>query len=737
MNAKKIMGAVLVALLAAALFVGAGAADDGNDYGPVMLYQNISGIPEGTWQNGAASVDVVKVVADGSVLKVVPGANYAPGTYTKGKDTLTVSNPTVSYSGLGTVNGIQYTVANNGIVYNGTTSTLVVAVNPANNTLLPASGSTTIADKLKYKVTYPNGSVLTLDTFPFENFNVAKNQTGTYKVQAIFNKTGFAPGVPFDILQDENVFTFTVVEEDDATISASVDTAFSGESVTITVKGTPGAKYYLYLTGVNATASAQLYDVDEDTAYSGPNGDKYTVTLENNGKAEVYGVVNSSWADDKNNAVIILTTTAGKKIENGELKIKISAPAITAKAEKDSYYIGDTVKISGTSTSEAALSFFIKGTNLELQGITLAGYSAGKTWEGKLDTAALQKTLGKKLDVGIYSIIIKQNGDEVATLSITLKQPFIQLVTAPEVVAQGTAAEFIGTAEATQKVYYYVFGTNFFTAAEVGASDFDENEFTFEIAKTTTANMSAGQYFVVIQHPMYDNLFNIAPNYTTATPAKLSGDIVLNSTGDATATEANKENTLFNVNQRQTANAAQALCDALDSQNIDDMYVKYSFFIVGEDESFSIAAIPTEVAQGETFTISGVSTANAGKFVTVEMVSTAFAAVPKETVGSAAFIAVTTQIADDGTWEVTMDTSNLNVDEYSLSVACSGQDKPWKNVNINVVEGAETPDTPDTPDVPDTPDTPDTPTEPETPGFGALAALAGLGAVAVLLLRRE
>ena len=41
MNAKKIMGAVLVALLAAALFVGAGAAEE-TAVGTVYLYQNTS-----------------------------------------------------------------------------------------------------------------------------------------------------------------------------------------------------------------------------------------------------------------------------------------------------------------------------------------------------------------------------------------------------------------------------------------------------------------------------------------------------------------------------------------------------------------------------------------------------------------------------------------------------------------------------------------------------------------------
>ena len=237
--------------------------------------------------------------------------------------------------------------------------------------------------------------------------------------------------------------------------------------------------------------------------------------------------------------------------------------------------------------------------------------------------------------------------------------------------------------------------------------------------------MAAGQYFAVFQHMMYDGKFNIWANDT-------SGKVYYApTTSDGTLDTAK---VIFNVNDRQTANAAQALCDALDNQDIDDMYVKASF-IVAAGTSI-INPIPEEITKGSELTISGTTTGHVGDIVTVEMLSTAFAAVPKETVGSASFIALTTKVAEDGTWEVTFDTSGLNVDEYTVSVAVGALDGAT-TTKINVVEGAETPDTPDTPDVPDTPDTPDTPTEPETPGFGALAALAGLGAVAVLLLRRE
>ena len=322
------------------------------------------------------------------------------------------------------------------------------------------------------------------------------------------------------------------------------------------------------------------------------------------------------------------------------------------------------------------------------------------------------------MDVGTYTVTIKA-GDVTATIPLTLKQPFISIAEAPEVIVQGEDdVEFIINAEAATEIGYYIFGTNYFKAAQwVDEHPEDDegkailNQFIVELTEDDTKKMAAGQYFAVFQHPMYDKEFNVTSTGWTI--------------------KVNNVPTI-DVQERQTANAAQALCDALDAQGIDDMYVKYSFFVVGEDESFTISDIPTSVAQGETITISGVSTANADNTVTVEMVSTAFAAVPKETVGSAAFILVTTTVAEDGTWEVTLDTSDLNVDEYSLNVACEGT--TWKNVKINVVEGAETPDTPDTPDVPDTPDTP---TEPTTPGFGALAALAGLGAVAVLLLRRE
>ena len=722
MNAKKIMGAVLVALLAAALFIGAGAAaDEGKDFGTVFIYQNTTNstddVTEGEWINGNAKV----VVTNGIVY---PGVNFEAGTYKNGKDTAYFTYPTANYAVGATIKGTAYLVANGGNVYNASVITPDIK---------SAAKNVSIA---YYLVTLPNGTATNV-TDVAKLLNDKNTTKGTYKVQAIFSKDNLTAGVPNNLLLDANFLTYTIVGEDDATLAVSADTLYAGESLTITVKGTPGTEYFFNLTNVEIPqgqfVNTTWYDTGVDT--------EPKFTMPNNGEASFQAVIDAAAKDEASIRLFV----SGETDAIEEITITVSAAQITATLGASSYFIGNEIEISGTSTAGKDLSFSIEGTNFKETLLEMNDEEFGKTWEADLvtkDVTEKDQANGKKLDVGTYTINIYQAeyADQTAletaiaakvkpvkTVVVALKQPFISIIEAPEVIVQETDVEFVINAEATTAIKAYIFGTNYFLevpAAQISADKDIKNQFTAKIdeEQTSAENMSAGQYFMVIQHPMYDGKFNIAA---------VGEKFYLNTSADATATGQ----FLFDVNERQTANAAQALCDALDTQNIDDMYVKYSFFVVGEDESFTISDIPATIAQGETLTISGVDTANAGETVVVEMISTAFAAVPKETVGSAAFIAVTTTVADDGTWEITLDTSDLNVDEYSLSVVINDATK--KNVKINVVEAADKPDTPDTPDVPDTPDTPDTPTEPETPGFGALAALAGLGAVAVLLLRRE
>ena len=696
MNAKKIMGAVLVALLAAALFVGAGAAADSQ--GSFFFYESgLSGL-DGVWKNGANEINI-----EGGVVYPV-GTALVEGTYKKGDKTVDIYKPSVAYAINASINNVPYLVGADGVIF---------ANSKINVTASPLSDKSGF--DVEFTVTYPNGSVVT-DGNPWEATSTGTEikETGVYKVQAVFGKTNFVPGVPDDILIDENVFTFTVVSAEKASLSLSADTAYNLETITITLVGTPGKTYTITADGFEIS-NKQVVKYNGDST---PATGKYNYTIPNTGKAVIYATVNKTLIigdDDKEVATIALTAGTGK-FNDEELELTIAPPVVTATLGAASYFVGEDIEISGTSTSDvkpADFKFNISGTNIkeyELSTIDNTDFK-GKEWEITLST-------GKKLDVGTYTIKIYQGDDVVKTLPVALKQPFISIIDAPEVIVQGTEANFIINAEAAGTVIKaYFFGTNYFHIENGNVEDEDiPNEFTVTLTdvETKATAMAAGQYFAVFQHPMYDKKFNIE--------AEETGAFYLNTSGNGLVAP---HQLLFNATDRQTANAAQALCDALDTQNIDDMYVKYSFFVAGEDESFTMSEIPSEVVKGDELVISGVSTANAGNTITVEMISTAFAAIPKEEVSSAAFIVVTTEVAKDGTWEVTLDTSDLNVDEYAVTVICEGNEKPWKNVKVNVVEGA------------DTPDTPDNPTEPTTPGFGALAALAGLGAVAVLLLRRE
>jgi len=699
MNAKKIMGAVLVALLAAALFVGAGAAAELSANGKtVFVYEEVGSEFAGTWANGANTITFEKLANGKYVLK---GTDIVEGTYTYGDWSIIVKYPTAVISGIAGT-GAKYDFIG-GNLYKDDVASAVLTNATGND--VPVAG---------YILIQPNGLEQKITKLP------TTLSVGTYKIQVYFAPGSLTPGTPDNYLYGK-IYTFNVVNADDAEVTASADTILPAGYVKLTIVAKPGAAFSLNADTLKSfEIVANQANVDDATGY---------ITVPNTGKVTFAIKANAGVNGEKTITVV----NNADPTKTYDVDVTVQKGTISAETDAASYFVGDKITITGTSTAGAMTEFTLKGTNFDAEFFN-AGNTAIINWEeGAYDSEEFEFTIAtsqifdksKKLDVGTYTLTINTTSGAKATVPVVLKQPFISIVEAPEVIIQGDDAEFIVNAEATSVgIRYYIFGTNFFNASETAVTTKVKdttNQFKFTLGEDFTKTMDAGQYFMVIQHPMYDQKFNILA---------FGEKFFMNTQGEA----VNGQGFLFNVDIRQTANAAQALCDNLESQTIDDMYVKYSFFVVGEDESFTISDIPATIAQGETLTISGTSTANAEEYVTVEMISTAFAAVPKETVGSAAFIAVTTQIAEDGTWEVTFDTSDLNVDEYSLKIACG--DATWKNVNINVVEAADEPVTPPT-DKPDEPVTPPQDDAPETPGFGALAALAGLGAVAVLLLRRE
>ena len=523
------------------------------------------------------------------------------------------------------------------------------------------------------------------------------------------------------------------------------------------------------------------YNMDEGYKIKVDNGTipKGQATITDDGIVKVdlsgvaYFTVKSS--NTGNIKVKLMKDTTGNDVDK-TLTIKVKAGVITADAASASTFIGNEVTISGYNDLGGQPTFFIKGPNFKFanikDGAGLGDITQGKEWEAKINSAEL-KSNGKRPDAGNYTIYVAKLADQTSlseddkkavdamtasdldnskycdaytTVVVALKQPFINITDAPAVVVKGDHLIVKGTAEGKPAdVQYYIFGTNFFKSATASVDE----DGVFEINETipdTADDMQAGQYFLVIQHKMYDEKYNVGPvghkeNKQFDTRNIVGYYILKNENGafDAGVTMGKLPKDLtagyviFNTNDRQSANAAQALCDALDDQNIDDMYVKASFVVAGKTSV--INPIPEQITKGQDLIISGTAVGHKNEVVTAELLSTAFAAVPKETVGSASFVSMTARVDENGLWTITIDTSDLNADDYTVSVSVGAL--PAESKKIKIVEGTVPQPTAQPTGEPTAQPTGEPTKTPASPGFGILAALAGLGAVAVLLLRRQ
>jgi len=231
---------------------------------------------------------------------------------------------------------------------------------------------------------------------------------------------------------------------------------------------------------------------------------------------------------------------------------------------------------------------------------------------------------------------------------------------------------------------------------------------------------------------MYDGNYNVKD-----TSAGQTGMIYRNAAREPTGNITAGDYLVVDVPTRQSANAAEALCQALDIQEIDDIYVKLTFIVAQPSLTMNTVS---DVTKGSALKVSGTTNLKAGTLVTVDVLSTAFTAVEKTSVNSASFITLTTKVVAgaDGVnkWEVTFDTTGLNVDTYTIQAVISDPSLS-STTTIKVLEAVVTPTATATSTATSTATATATATPTKTPGFGAFLALAGLGAVAVLVLRRN
>jgi hypothetical protein len=475
--------------------------------------------------------------------------------------------------------------------------------------------------------------------------------------------------------------------------------------------------------------------------------------------------------------------------KSDEVDVKVEKGAVTIVAAGDqSYYLGEEVKFSGTNTESQTTYMFITGPNLGAYGSAMApndlnpraavnalpggntvpstdlliqaAVQGDNTWSYKWGTASIA------LDAGTYTVYAtsqpsSSSADQLSkvaygTVSIIVKKPFISATASQSTVAQGDAVFITGTAQGQPApgVMIWILGKNYANIATQSVNS--DGSFSYEIKKESTKDLYAGQYFIVAQHPMQNNRFDVYPAISTSvTPFPTAISTGVNTATDVLTLDQTDTNQvpsedfkLSGANSLQGSDAAEALIEAINDANVDDTYTKLQILI--ENPVINVDAVGDRHV-GDKFTITATTNLAVDDEVLVEVYSSSFQPTQKSQSGEFSGATGTVKVTkgDSGLNKISfdVDASTFKPDEYLVKESAVLQDATGTAL-FNVLEASAQTATPTvtatavtTAPVQTTVSTPvatATPTKtPTQPGFGALVALIGLGAVALLVVRKH
>ncbi len=521
---------------------------------------------------------------------------------------------------------------------------------------------------------------------------------------------------------------------------------------------------YLYANVSMSTSGTRTVDF---VTTNWTKAQKYTIRVEQQFSGTANGL------GDTNNAFLYGTGS----YKSDEVDVKVEKGAVTIVAAGDqSYYLGEEIKFSGTNTETQTTYLFISGPNLQAVGSQIqnsdpranavvqgdassfqtASVNGDNTWSWKWGTANVA------LDAGTYTIWAESGpasntaanlaGVAYGTVSIVLKKPFISATASQSTLAQGDKIFISGTAEGSPSVgvQIWVLGKNYASVATQSVNA--DSTFSYEIKRTTTTNLAPGQYFIVGQHPMQNNVFDVySASGLDGTASTASPSYVFNKQlGATTATpQGTKVFNLLGAGSLQGSDAAEALVQAINDPNVDDTYTKLQFLV--ENPVITIAPVGDRHV-GDKFTIQATTNLAVDDEVLCQVYSSSFKPTQKTQSGEFSGTSATVKVTkgDTGLNKISfdVDASTFKPDEYIVQedgvlVVVTGtalfnvlEGSAPTAVPTKVVTTVAPPVTTAAPTVP--PTTVATPTKtPTQPGFGALVALIGLGAVAFLVVRRH
>jgi hypothetical protein len=519
-------------------------------------------------------------------------------------------------------------------------------------------------------------------------------------------------------------------------ISSNKENIIRGKTFTITVTGNPNAYYYLWVTNTNniddelSPPRIQPYQdnveigvggehistsgihISDDVA-SAPSPNPYYARI----KTDTSGIRNISFTTFVNTSsqkYTIRVESDDINVKYDEVMVTVGEGGLTIVANGDqSYYLGETIKFEGINTETSTTYLFIYGPNLPVDGARINNLdprhfevvngnastfkqvtvNGDGTWSWDWNTASLALDSGTYI---VYAVSLPRSKSHIveaaySTTSIRFTKPTLT-VSIPPSVAKGDPLKIKGYAEGqpSKGIAIWIMGTNYNkrNVATVHA----DSSFEYELTRIETEDMSAGQYFVVLQHPMQNGKFDIVLN----PDGSISNLQLINDHTNTESTYIRVNNTdgtyyytLYNesfaqnegsikifqfsgVGALQGSDAANALIKAIDNPNIDDMYIKAYFTI--SNPIITIDEIGDKYI-ADKFTITGQTNLNIDTTLTMDIVSSTFKPTNKSESNEFSGLSITMPvISDDNSsgynkYIATIDTSTFKPDEYIVTVS--------------------------------------------------------------------
>ncbi|HJK82177.1 MAG TPA: hypothetical protein O0X45_05030, partial [Methanocorpusculum sp.] len=438
-----------------------------------------------------------------------------------------------------------------------------------------------------------------------------------------------------DYAEKSNTITFTV-QSTSLSITAAQDSVVRSNPFVVTISGEANTPYKVYITNPEDEAGKNPVLQKGQSGHQSdiPNGAVFTTDA--SGKRNIQF---NTGANTEDKSYTIRVEETGENPDWDEVKVKVEKGAVTMSASGDgSYYIGEEITLSGTNSDSSVVYLFITGPNLISDGEvlkSLPGHRAASTatspvavktdntWEYKWDTS------GCGLDTGAYTIYatsrltngkssspvevtggkaVKLSDSEYATVSVNLKQPFLSAVPSGTVVAKGDKIYIRGTAEGDPStLMLYIFGPNKYVRESITVED----DGTYEKKLDIGSDWSSNQYFVVIEHPMYNGIIDVDQVYYDKDNNVVSSKeastysyttLEIKNFGNQTNVGLQGSFVVEGINKLQGSNAADALTKMIDSANIDDIYTKLTFTVA---EPWINIENPGDQAVDSKFTITG------------------------------------------------------------------------------------------------------------------------------------